>query len=479
MKRLSVFCSSLLTLFLLLLTVGCDEGTGSLGNSVTPSTDSLVVRTASYFARTRSMLVDSVLAKSNTVYFGRFTDPETGTMFEADFLTQVNCFEGGTVFPDEDKIVGDSAENVQLRLFFTTSFGDANNAMTLEVYPLDRVITEGDHYYSNADPSQFCDLSAGPLATKAFSAVDYALTDSALTDDDHYANISITLPHTIGTHIIQQFRTNPEYFSGASPFIENVCKGFYVRVAQGDGTIFHLDQVNLDISFRMAENDSLYTSQFVGTQEVLQVNRFRNEGNEVLAADESCTWLKTPSGIFTEVVLPVDDITAENDTINSAKIVFDCYYNPIDGKKYAFASPSTILMLPRERLVSFFENNELTDSETTYYTTLDASYNQYSFGNISRLIAHMAAVRDVWTDEWAAAHPSATLAEARGAYAAEHPNWNVAVLVPVTKLTDSNGTIVGFRHEMGLCSTRLKGGNPTAGGSLIELRIITSAFKSH
>ena len=136
---------SIIAACLLLLTAACDDTTGSIGSSVTPTGDSLSIRTATFYARSRSLKVDSILAKTNTTYFGRFIDPETNSLFEADFMTQVNCFEGGTVFPDADKVLGDTAERVELRLFFTSFFGDSLNAMKLEAYPLSEVIGEGEH----------------------------------------------------------------------------------------------------------------------------------------------------------------------------------------------------------------------------------------------------------------------------------------------------------------------------------------------
>ena len=134
----------LLSLFLSLLTASCSTDTGSLGVSTTPTGDSLTIRTATYMATTRSVLVDSVLGKSSTIYLGRYTDPETGSFFTSDFITQFNCVEGGNVFPPSDSIKGDSAQRLELRLYFTSYYGDAKAALQLEVYELDETLTSRD-----------------------------------------------------------------------------------------------------------------------------------------------------------------------------------------------------------------------------------------------------------------------------------------------------------------------------------------------
>ena len=73
--------------------IACDDNTGTLGNSITPEADSINIKTSSYFAESQSIAVDSVLGKTGKVYLGRFTDPQTGSLFEADFIAQFNCVE--------------------------------------------------------------------------------------------------------------------------------------------------------------------------------------------------------------------------------------------------------------------------------------------------------------------------------------------------------------------------------------------------
>ena len=448
-------------LIALVCCIACDDNTGTLGNSITPGADSIDIKTRTYYATTRSLAVDSVLGKTGKVYLGRFTDPETDAIFEADFIAQFNCAEGGNVFPPADSIKGDSAVRTELRLFFTTFFGDSTNTMGAEVYKLQETLQEGEKYYTNIDPSQYYD-PAGPIARQVYTAIDYTLEDSELEDAEHYANVCISLPNEIGNEMIKLYRSNPEFFQNATSFIQNVCSGYYVKSTHGDGTVLYIDQVALNIHFQHQRTDSIYVTQFVGSEEVLQTNRFSNQQVSHLIADSSCTYLKTPAGIFTEVTLPIAEMTADGDSINSAKISFT-RYNDMSDTRYQFGIPETLLLIRKGEMDTFFEKNRLTDNVSAFYTTYNKTFNRYEYSNIARLVIHAENERQAWLT----AHPNATESD----YDTTYPDWNKVVLVPVTTIKDSNGSIVNFRHDLSLNSTRLVGGKDR-----IEIKVISSAF---
>lgn len=451
-------------LTVLVCLVACDDTTVNLGNSITPEADSIAIKTKSYYATTRSVAIDSVLGKTSKVYLGRFTDPQTGSLLEADFIAQFNCVEGGDVFPPADSIQGDSALRTELRLFFTTFFGDSTNTMGTEVYELHETLSEDEKYYTNIDPTRFYDSSNAPLASKIYTAIDYTLEDSELEDSEHYANVSIPLPNSIGNDMIKKYRTNPEFFANATSFIENICPGYYVKSTYGDGTILYIDQVALNVYFRNARTDSVYVTQFVGSEEVLQTNRFETKKETLtpLVNDTTCTYLKTPAGIFTEVTLPVEAMMEEGDSINSAKITFT-RYNDTGNYWHKFGVPQTLLMVRKSEMSNFFDKNKLTDNITSYYTTYNSTFNRYEYSNIARLIIHCYNEREAWF----AAHPELTIEDYENMY----PDWDKVMLVPVSTVRDSKNNIVNFRHDLSLNSTRLVGGIDQ-----IEIKVISSAF---
>ena len=450
-------------LVLLCSLIACDDNTGTLGNSITPDADSIKVQNHTYQATSRSIKIDSVLSKSDKVYLGRFTDPETNSIIEADFIAQFYCAEGGNVFPPSDSVKNDCALRAELRLFFTTFFGDSTNTMNAELYELESTLQEGEQYYTNIDPTLFYDDTKKPIATKVYTAIDYTLDDTELNDQEHYANICISLPTEKGSEIIALYRSNPEYFTNSTQFIEHVCKGYYVKIAGGDGTMLYVDQAALNIYFQHSITDSVYVTQFVGTQEVLQTNRFDFDASllQPLIDDTTGTYLKTPAGIFTEVTLPIEEITGNNDSINSAKIIFQRYNAEIDTK-YPFGTPEGLLMLRKSDMHTFFE-------KTSYYTTYNSTFNRYEFSNIARLIIHCANEREAWIE--AHSNDYATMEVAAEVYATQHPDWDKVVLVPVTTITDANKNIVNFRHDFKLNSAKLVGSMDK-----IDIKVITSKF---
>ena len=101
---------------------------------------------------------------------------------------------------------------------------------------------------------------------------------------------------------------------------------------------------------------------FSGTEEVLSATYVNNDKTQMqtLANDKSCTYLKTPSGIFTEVTLPIEEIVKghEKDSINSAKIAFT-RINPTSSQSQLFSVPQTIMMVSKAEMNSFFESKNM------------------------------------------------------------------------------------------------------------------------
>ena len=211
----------------------------------------------------------------------------------------------------------------------------------------------------------------------------------------------------------------------------------------------------------------------------MQLNKIENDTKnlEQLASkyQEKCTYLKSPAGIFTEVTLPIEDIMKghEKDTLNTATISFPRLNNDNEDNPYNFATPSTILMVQKDSLQSFFEKSKLADSRTSYtasYSSTGTYKNAYTFQNIANLVSAMYKNKG------------------------KGENWNKVVLVPVNVITTTQGytTVISkINHDMSLASTRLivgtddpdkdytkdaKTGKKVASGP-IRIKVIYSKFK--
>ena len=189
-----------------------------------------------------------------------------------------------------------------------------------------------------------------------------------------------------------------------------------------------------------------------------------------LEEDDSCTYLKTPAGLFTELTLPVEDIIKGHtdddgnviDTLSTVRM-FIPRINNENVSDYALSVPQTLLLVPTDSLENFFANKEVADYRNSYLTTYSSSTNGYTFGNISLLISNLYNIKKDY--------------ESRGETLSE--NWNKVVLVPVettyTTVSTTTSTLTKVTHDLSFASTKLKKG--TEKNKNIQLNVIYSKFE--
>lgn len=461
----------------------CDDTTDSIGNSLTDNMDMLKVATDTFNVATRSIVADSVLSRSTTGYLGKIRDIETGNYITGDFMAQFSTLENYKL-PEKDSIVSLQdgeviADSCSIRLFYTDYYGDSLATMNITAYEMNEPMKEGVKYYSNFDPiAEGLIRNDGMKVNKTYTLTDLSISDEDRADESSYTpNIKINLnkPYTdkngvtynnYGTYIMRMYYEDPDRFKNSYNFIHEVCPGFYFKTNDGIGSMAYITVSQLNIYFRYL-NDSTYvgTTSFSATEEVLQTTNISNDKQNIadLANDNTCTYLKTPAGIFTEITLPVDEITENhsNDTINTAKISLTRINNNTHDE-YSLSAPSTLLMIPKDSLYTFFENGDNVDYKKSFIATYSSSTNQYTFNNISGMITYMADIK------------KKGLAE-NSNWLNEHPDWNRVVVIPVSVTTNSSSQIVKIVHDMSLTSTKLVGGseNPY---EPIKINVIYSKF---
>lgn len=484
----------------------CNDETLNIGKSLTPESDRLVLSKADYNVSTRTLYADSVVRNNTTVfkfrtdsvlyrssfcYLGRVKDPETGAYITSEFTTQFNILETFSL-PKADSIFTryndlPAADSCRLEFYLE----DANNvtdtlaAMKIRVTEMAKPMEEDQKYYSNYDPeAQGLLRKDGIAKDKMFSYNDLTVKDSIRNVSGYYNFINVRLnePYTdkdgveynnYGTYIMQMYYKHPEYFKNSYAFIHNVCPGFYVSVRDGEGFYSEIPDMALRLYYqkKTAKQDSTITTNVVlaGTEEVLQTTKITTETDVLkeLEQDNTCTYIKAPAGLYTEVKLPIDEIYSshENDSILSASINFQrINYDFVDNSLHA---PRYILMVPKDSIYSFFEKEKLPDNKLTYCATFSSSTNIYSFSNISTLITELAAIKrrnvEKYGQQWLN----------------EHPNWDKMLLVPVqaaTTTASGTTTISSYEHCVGIASTKLVGGsqNPY---EPIKLNILYGHFK--
>lgn len=458
----------------------CDDTTDTIGGSLTDNVDKLEISTDTFQVETRSILADSVLSRSVTGYLGKVRDPETGAYMTGDFMTQFYTPEGFS-FPEKDSIVSKKdgmivADSCDLRLYYTGFYGDSLATMKVTAMELNKPVDEQKFFYSNYDPEKEGYVKSDSKAgSRIYTLADLNVDESTRKKSDYMPNIRIALdkPYkgydNFGSYIINMYYEHPEYFKNSYSFIHNLVPGFFFKTQSGLGSMAYVTLSQLNVYFR---NKTTYTSSdgtkrdtiinamasFPGTEEVLQTTTINNDMStlrRLVDEDRSCTYLKSPAGIFTEMTLPVNEIVAghENDTINTAKIMLTRINDGVQQKAYRLGIPQTLLLLPKADMYSFFEKNQIADYKTSYLASYNSSSNTYTFNNIGGLIKHLNETADK-----------------------TKADWNKVVIIPVTATyttIDQRSVLTKVTHDMSLTSTKLVGGPNTKN----QITVIYSKFK--
>jgi len=476
-----------LTAFILaaLSMVACDDTTDTIGSSITNNVDNLTITDATFNVTTCTLAADSVLSKTNKGIIGKVRDPETGAYLTADYMTQVaplSTFSIDTlqyIKNANDGVV--RADSCFLLVSYESTYGDTLAPMKVTAYEMSKPMPEDRNYYSNFDPMEEGYVSQENTHSNATYTLSKATGNFKIYLNKPYSKDGKDYDN-YGTYIMQTFIEHPEYFKSNYAFMKNVCPGFYIKNEGGIGNVANV--WNTELQFYWTRQKTVKASdgvtdstvvgygfnRFDGTEEVLQTNKITNDLNSIkkLAADETCTYLKSPAGLFTEVTLPVDEILKghENDTLNTATVIFPKLNNEVSNDEYTFDTPQYILMVPKDSLYSFFENGDIMDNRTSFYTSYNSTNkNAYTFSNISNLISAMYKNKG------------------------KSENWNKAVLVPValSTVTENQSTVISkVTHNMALTSAKLvKGtdeyktstdGKRVPAGS-IQIKVIYSKFK--
>ncbi len=450
------------------LIYSCDDATTGIGDSTIAAGDSIPAGSAIYNVHTRSILADSVYARTSTAYLGKYTDPQFGE-FSADFIAQFNCTDNFEFPETVQEITG-----IKMRMFYDGFFGDSLNAMRMQIDTLDKIIPEKElsTFYTSVDPTQYYNENSNPVARKAFAARGTSASDSTIVSYDSYGNATyysyywqdVKLPLTLGQHMFNKYKADKNNYKNAEAFIKNVLKGFYVHCTHGDGTILYINDMQLHLNFKYliesssGKVDSLVNGStiFAATKEVIQANHFQNSDRlKELVEEKDYTYLKTPAGIFTEVTLPIEEIAEMHmrDTLNAASITFT-RYNEKSESKYPMGIPQTLLMVRKCDMHKFFEKNETYDGQTSFiaqYVGSSETANTYSFPNISPLITQCINEKQASKND---------------------ADWNKVVLIPVKTETDSNGSIIGLKSNLDMESACLVGGEKNP----IKMQILYTTF---
>lgn len=532
---------------------GCDDNTAGLGLGMFPGSDQDINgQLKTYPVTTSSVPAGRIYAKTNIGYVGKFTDSQFGT-YQVGFLSTLNCPEGltfpglynNTAFGNNNKITNTMVEKasdditlihknddntgevignihtVELYLWYNNYFGDSLTACRLSVYELEKELEKAenkDYYYTDINPDEFYKEN-DILGSKAYTAVDLSVKDSIRNLSTYVPSVHLTfeknIAERVGGNILRKFREAQEQgikFDNEEFF--KAFKGIYVKSNFGDGTVLYVDQVQMNVVYKCYAIDSIKGTPhlthdgkdstyyayrvFNSTREVIQANQLDNDSkiDELIKNDKSCTYLKTPAGIFTEAVLPISKINEElsGDTLNAVKLTFSNYNQSSNSSNFGMSAPANVMLIREKEKDRFFAKNLLNDGVSSFLTSHSTSTNQYTFNNITGLINacvndRKAAERDINEKgkvEYTVYDTKKGIDEPKSTNDItiweEDTKWDKVVLIPVLVTYDSSnnnnyyGTssnIIGIQHDLRPGYVKLKGGEE---GGALNLEVVYTSF---
>ena len=450
----------------------CDETTDKIGSTVTNRVDNINISQAIYNVTTESLVADSVLSTSNKGIIGKVRDPETGAYLTGEYMSQfapVAGTESDTLEyirnANNGKIEADSCFILMSR---SSLYGDSLAPMKVRATELSTMVPEG-YYYSNFDPYKEGYVKEGNYSVVSSYSLNNGYPNTfKIYLDKPYTDAAGKTYNNYGSYLLNVLAEHPEYFKSKISFVQHVSPGFYIEHEGGIGNVAEIWNTEIQFAYRKQKTikakdgvtDSIAKSwvsmRLDGTEEVLQINRIINDTEKLkqLAADESCTYLKSPAGIFTVATLPVEEIMKghETDTLNTASIAFKCL-NEKEDNDYNFSAPTTLMMMPLDSIHSFFEHHNITNNRTSYTATYSSGVDSYTFSNVSNLVRTMFQSKSNSANKYKVA------------------------LIPVTvsTVTRDNSTVVSkVAHDMSLSSIRLQRGTAL---KPIEMKVIYSKFQ--
>lgn len=368
----------------IILSSSCDDDLSKVGTSIQDGDDKISVSVDSFRIEASTVLMDAVYAKSDTGLLGELYDPLYGNL-KSDYLCQ---FYSPDNFRFSHTPINETIDSVDFRIFYSSWVGDSLAPMRVQIFPVDKQLER--NFYTNLNPEDYADMNT-VLGSQSYTAYDRSVPDSIRNADGYYPSVTVRMPKELGQRFYDQTINNPASFNDQESFNE-FFPGLYVTNTFGSGSIIKVDLSYLTIYYKYIgkgsqDQDTIIRASetFNVTKEVIQLNRFKNANlEELIAPNEKYTYLKTPAGVATQLVIPAKEIAPFIDGRILNNMPLTLYALPQEEYEYALIPPTSLLLLPVDSVETFFENNKVEDGQTSFVAT-NAS-RTYSFGNISNVL---------------------------------------------------------------------------------------------
>lgn len=373
---------------------GCSDDLNLVGSTIQPDRDKMPVYVDTFQMQATTLLMDSVYARTTNGLLGEFYDPLYGNV-KSDYICQFYC---PADFKFKQTPINGQIDSIDFKIIYQNSawVGDSLTPMRAQIYPVVKELER--NFYTNFDPLKYCDMQ-NSWGSQTYTAHDNSVPDSVRNainssgEKTYTPFVSIRMPKEFGQKIYEESVNNPATFSSQESF-NKFFPGLYVTNTYGSGNILKISFSTISIYYRynlkgsQGQDSIAYASEALNvTKEVLQLNRFQNTDlAPLLEPSDSIAYLKTPAGVYTQLVIPAKDIAERigDRVINNMPLTIKAL--PQEDWKWALNAPNDLLIIPKDSLPTFFINNKIEDGTTAFRTEYASKSRSYVFSNIANMM---------------------------------------------------------------------------------------------
>ncbi len=391
----------------------CSDDVSKIGNSITKGEATIYIDSLEFNLHSVLVPKDRFDSRSGTFMMGNLNIPEYGSL-DCSFVTRLMCVNS---FPAADTVPTERVDSCKLLIGILRGnlTGDSLAPQQLSVYKLNKQLPAD--ITNQFDPTGYYDPSA-PIGKETFTISMAGRPDSIFNQSSGF-NIMVGLPVEIARDIFKKYKEEPEIFAWPQTFAEYF-PGLYVKNSFGKGCVANATQVLMVTYFHnfkteTKEEDGVTTTNtvvvkdsalmFSATPEVLSSNNIRYNVSknikDIVATGK--TVITTPGGYEAKFTFPARQIIDKyNETDHHLSIVSGLTLSipaeTVENSHNLTVAPY-LLLIKSSEVESFFANNKLPDSKTSFTATYDSTNGAYNFTGMRDYILDLMKKDEITEDD--------------------------------------------------------------------------------
>lgn len=381
--------------------VACDDTLSDVGSSIQPSEDQLEVFTDTLGVGGKTVLVDSIYARTYYGLLGTYTDKEYGTI-SSDYLCQYYCPKG-LIDKEESLITSIDSMTLELRYAKKGSWvGNPDAPMGVTIYEVNKALAKD--FYTNTNPAEYCDKSVN-LGEVGYTINNDGVSESDKNEEGYIPSVKVPLSKDLVNRFSNEYFKNGKKAFLSPQAFNAFFKGTYVANSYGEGAIVNISETRMllyytykldkkgDDHVGKLDSTAAASTIMLVTEEVIQMNNIQNSNMDNILSPETNktkTFIKSPAGAVTQLQMPMGEMIdkVKDASTNSLRLQFGV--RPPDKDKNKLQAPPYLLLIPESEISGYFENDKVPDGKTSFVAKYDSTSYTYTFSNIGPFIKAMA-----------------------------------------------------------------------------------------